>query len=150
MTEINVARLMRDLEADVSSDRRTRLLARGGAAEYRDPELFGGVESLLRRAVEDRDQDVLLLPELFEDDDDWRLQTHLRLTSHRPAIGGLLVYLKRKVLLPTMRWLYEYSLENFRRQQRVNRALLACVEELAIENARLRQEVRRLTGERGV
>ena len=37
-----------------------------------------------------------------------------------------------------MHWLYEYSLENFRRQQRVNRLLFAAIEELAIENARLR------------
>ena len=40
-----------------------------------------------------------------------------------------------------MRWLYEYSLENFRRQQRVNRLLFACIEELAIENAHLRKSV---------
>ena len=33
------------------------------------------------------------------------------------------------------RWLYEYSLENFRRQQRLNLILFACIEELAIENA---------------
>jgi hypothetical protein len=40
-----------------------------------------------------------------------------------------------------MHWLYEYSLENFRRQQRLNRLLLAVVEELAIEHARMRLRV---------
>jgi hypothetical protein len=40
-----------------------------------------------------------------------------------------------------MRWLYEYSLENFRRQRHVNQVLFACVEELAIENAKLRQQI---------
>ncbi len=40
-----------------------------------------------------------------------------------------------------MRWLYEYSLENFRRQRRINTVLFACIEELAIENARLRTTI---------
>jgi hypothetical protein len=38
-----------------------------------------------------------------------------------------------------MRWLYDYNRENFRRQERVNRILFACIEELAIENAKLRR-----------
>jgi hypothetical protein len=37
--------------------------------------------------------------------------------------------------------LYEYSLENFKRQERVNRMLFACLEELAIENARLARQL---------
>ena len=40
-----------------------------------------------------------------------------------------------------MHWLYEYSLENFRRQRRVNRLLFASIEELALENAKLKQEI---------
>jgi hypothetical protein len=54
------------------------------------------------------------------------------------VLGGALIAVKRRVLLPLMRWLYEYSLENFRRQRRINTMLFACIEELAIENARLR------------
>ena len=42
------------------------------------------------------------------------------------------------------RWLYEYSADNFRRQEHVNRMLVACIEELAIENARLRRDLGRL------
>ena len=45
-----------------------------------------------------------------------------------------------------MRWLYEYSLENFRRQEQINSTLYACVEELAIENVRLRRDLQRLAG----
>jgi hypothetical protein len=52
---------------------------------------------------------------------------------------------KRRLLLPLTRWLFEYSQENFRRQDRLNRVLFACIEELAIENARLR----RALGSRG-
>jgi hypothetical protein len=37
--------------------------------------------------------------------------------------------------------LFEYSQSNFRRQQRLNQILLACIEELAVENARLRKDL---------
>ena len=39
------------------------------------------------------------------------------------------------------RWLYEYSQDNFRRQDHLNRVLFACIEELALENARLRRDL---------
>jgi hypothetical protein len=55
------------------------------------------------------------------------------------VVGPLLIFIKRRVVLPLTRWLYEYSLENFRRQQKLNTILLACIEELAIENAKLRR-----------
>jgi hypothetical protein len=136
--DVSVTRLMREIEDEVSRRRRTRLVARGGPSEYSDSELFALVERALSRALERQEPQSLLLPELLGDDEQWRLQTHLRFSSHRPVLGRAVVALKRAILLPLMRWLYEYSLENFRRQDRVNRALFACIEELAIENARLR------------
>ena len=84
---------------------------------------------------------MLLLPELAGDDQDWRLETHLNFSSHRGALGGLIVWTKRRILLPLTRWLYEYSLENFKRQERVNRMLFASSEELAIENAKLTRQL---------
>lgn len=137
---VDVERLMREIEDEVRRERRTRLVARGGPDAYQDPEIYALVERALRRAVDRSltDEHILLLPEQLGDERDWRLQTYLRFSSHRPAVGGLFVAIKRRVLLPLTRWLYEYALENFRRQERVNRVLFACVEELAIENARLR------------
>lgn len=136
---------MRELEDDVRRARRKRMLARGGAVDYQDPAVYSHVDRVLRRALEARDHDALLLPDFLSSDDDWQLTTHLRFTSHRPILGPILVFLKRRVLLPLNRWLYEYSLENFRRQQRVNTILFACIEELAIENGKLRGQ----TGQRG-
>jgi hypothetical protein len=136
---INVDRLMREIEDDVRRARRKRLLARGGAAEYRDPEIYEQVDIVLRRALEARDHGALLLPDFLSSDPDWQLTTHLRFSSHRPVIGPVLVFIKRRLILPLTRWLYEYSLENFRRQQKLNTILLACIEELAIENAKLRK-----------
>jgi hypothetical protein len=136
-TALSVERLMRDIEEEARRARRARILAHGGATEYRDPEVFRRVEGALRRALETRGHDLLLLPELLGDETEWRLETRLRFSSHRPLVGPLLVFIKRRVLLPMTRWLYEYSLENFRRQQRVNELLFSCIEELAIENVRL-------------
>lgn len=138
---VSVERVMREIEDDLRRERRTRLLAKGAPAEYRDQELYAAVERVLRRAVESRDHNAVLLPELISDDEEWRLETHLTFASHRPIVGPVIVFFKRRVLLPLTRWLFEYSLENFQRQQRVNRILFACIEELAIENARLRQDL---------
>jgi hypothetical protein len=138
-TPVKVDRLMREIEDDVRRARRKRLLARGGAADYRDPAIYEAVDIVLRRALEARDHEALLLPDFLASESDWKLTTHLRFASHRPLLGPLLIFIKRRILLPMTRWLYEYSLENFRRQQRLNQILFACIEELAIENARLRQ-----------
>jgi hypothetical protein len=145
---VSVERLMHEIEDELRGERRERALARGGPPDYRDPEIFAAVEGVLRRAVESRDLDASLIPALLEDEEDSRLQTHLRFSSHRPVTGPLIVFIKRRILLPVMRWLYEYSLENFRRQQQVNRILFACLEELAIENARLQRLVKEQSGRR--
>jgi hypothetical protein len=139
---ISVERVMREIEDDLRRERRARLVARGAPQEYRDAEIFATVESVLRRAVDSRDHDAALLPELLGDDVEWRQQTELRFSSHRPVVGPAIVFLKRRLILPLTRWLYEYNLENFQRQERVNRVLFACVEELAIENAKLRSLVK--------
>jgi hypothetical protein len=137
-TPVRVDRLMTELEGDVRQARRKRLLARGGAGDYRDPLVYEGVDVVLRRALDARDHDALLLPDFMTSEDDWKLSLHLRYSSHRPLIGPALIFVKRRLLLPVMRWLYEYSLENFRRQRRVNSILFACIEELAIENAKMK------------
>lgn len=130
---------MREIEDDVRRVRRERLLARGADPDYRDPLIYESVDQVLHRALEAAERDALLLPDFLNSDEDWTLSSHLRFTSHRPVIGPVLVFFKRRVLLPLTRWLFEYSQDNFRRQQHVNRVLFACVEALAIENARLKQ-----------
>lgn len=140
---VRVQRLMSELEEEVRNELRRHVLARGASREYDDARLFGSVESLLRRAIDQPEHDALLLPELLGDDPEWHLQTHLRFSSHRPLLGPIVVFLKRRLLLPLTRWLYEYTVGNFHRQARLNRVLLSCIEELAIENARLRRDLLR-------
>ncbi len=65
--------------------------------------------------------------------------------SHRPgASGAAIVFVKRRLLLPLTRWLFEYTLENFRVQDRVNLALMSCLQSLAADHARLQLRLARL------
>ena len=134
---------MREIEDRVRDEVRRQLLARGGAPDYQDPEIFRSVDRLLRRAAERPDSHALL-PEFLGPESDWRLQTHLKFSSHRTVAAPIVLFVKQRILLPLTRWLYEYTAGNFRRQERVNRMLVACIEELAIENARLRRDLMRL------
>ena len=138
---VRVDAVMGEIERDVRARLRRHLIKKGGAADYQDEAIFDAVHALLSRAVDGRNLDAMLLPELVDGDIDWRLQTHLSLTTHRPAMGRLILFAKKKLLLPLTRWLFEYSQENFRRQDHLNRLLFACIEELALENARLRRDL---------
>jgi hypothetical protein len=138
--KIRVAGVMGEIERDVRTRLRRHLIKRGGAADYQDEQIFEAVRAVLARAVEERNLDATLLPELLDTDVEWRLQTHLALSTHRPVAGRFILFFKRRVLLPLTRWLFEYSQDNFRRQDHLNRVLFACIEELALENARLRRD----------
>lgn len=139
-----------EITADVRERIRERLrleLRRHGASPaLDDPGVLDAVEALLRRAAEQQHQGAMVLAEILGDPVGWRLETSLTTRSHRggPA-ASVLVFLKSRLVLPVVRWLFEYSRDNFQRQQRVNQVLFAAVQELAIENVRLRAEVDRLT-----
>lgn len=100
---------------------------------------------MLRTAVERSQPSALLLPDLLGDPAAWRLAPSITIQSHRGSSGGPILFVKRRLIMPVLRFFYEYSRDNFERQRRVNDVLFACVQELAIETARLRQEVRELT-----
>jgi hypothetical protein len=135
---VRVDAVMAGIEASVRDELRRRLMARGGAADFSDAAIFERVSAVLARAADRRERDALLVPELLSDDAAWKPAAELRITSHRPLLGPLIVFAKRRLVLPLVRWLYEYTDDNFRRQEYVNHVVLACIEELAIENAKLR------------
>jgi hypothetical protein len=133
---------MADVRARVRQDLRAKLVA-AGAAAMADERLFAEVDALLRAALANDDAGALLLPHLLTDD--WQPELALRLSSHRGGLTArLLVGIKRRILLPLTRWLFEYTLENFRRQHRLNLALMACVQTLAVEHARMANELAEL------
>ena len=129
---------MTDIQARVRAQLRARLKA-SGATEFADDQLFTDVDAIFRQALANDDQGALILPALLPDD--WHPELSLRLASHRGGMGAVIVFIKRRLLLPLNRWLFEYTLENFRRQHRTNLALMACLQTLAIENVRLRREL---------
>jgi hypothetical protein len=105
-----------------------------------DPRLVDEIERLFLDATTIDDPDALVLPALLTEP--WRPELALHITSHRGGwIGRTIVSAKRRLLLPLTRFLYEYTLDNFRRQDRLNLALLACLERLAAENLRLTREL---------
>ena len=135
---------MTELQARVRERLRQRLLDRGASPAFQDAAIFDDVERLLQTAVRTGDSDTLVLPELLGDPDTWRLHVAMRYDSHRPGLAGsTIVFFKRRLLMPVMRWLFEYSRDNFERQRRVNQILFACVQELAVETIRLREELHR-------
>jgi len=135
---------MAELQGRVRERLRAQLLRNGASPAFNDPALFADVEALLHTATDVGDTDALLLPELLGEPDTWRLDTAMRYQSHRTSgSASIIIFLKRRVLMPALRWLFEYSRDNFERQRRVNRVLFACVQELAVETARLRQELER-------
>ena len=143
---VSAEAVMQELQGRVRERLRTELLRSGASPAFQDPDIFADVEAMLQTATTTAAGDALLLPELLGDPDTWRLETSIRLQSHRAAgPASAILFLKRRLLMPLLRWLFEYSRDNFERQRRVNRVLFACVQELAAENARLRQIVERQT-----
>ena len=147
---VPVDAVMNELHGRVRERLRAQLLASGGSPDFEDPALFADVEALLHAAASTPESAKLILPELLGEPDTWRLTTSMRYQSHRAkGPASLFIFLKRHVLMPVFRWLYEYSRDNFERQRRTNHVLFACVQELALETALLRREIRRLSGDDG-
>jgi hypothetical protein len=139
---VAVDAVMEELHGRVRERLRAQIVASGGSPAFEDPAIFADVERLLHGAASSFDSTKLILPELLGEPDTWRLQTAIQYQSHRTkGPAAVLMFVKRRVLMPLLRWLYEYSRDNFERQRRTNLVLFACVQELAVETARLRREL---------
>ena len=136
---------MAELHERVRERVRAELVRHGASSALEDRALFAEIDALLRAAIDRSQPAALLLPELLGDPATWRLETVIKYQSHRGAAGGPIVFVKRRLLMPVLRWFYEFSRDNFERQRRVNQVLFACVQELSIETTRLRQQVRQLS-----
>ncbi|HEY5618709.1 MAG TPA: hypothetical protein VIK60_12255 [Vicinamibacterales bacterium] len=142
---VDVDAVMAELHSRVRERLRGQLVEAGTEA-FDDPALFAAVEGVLHAAASTPETARLILPELLGEPDTWRLTTKMRYGSHRGAGAASVVrFVKQRVLMPLLRWMYEYSRDNFERQRRTNHVLFACVQELAVETALLRREVHRLS-----
>ena len=138
--------LMTELQGRVRERVRADLVRHGASAALEDPALFAEIDALLRAAIDRSQPAALLLPELLGDPSSWRLETAIKYETHRGASGAPIVFIKRRLLMPVLRWFYEFNRDNFERQRRINQVLFACVQELAIETTRLRRELRERAG----
>ena len=139
--------VMAELQARVRERVRAELVRHGASAALQDPQLFAEIDALLRAAIERSQPAALLLPELLGDPSTWRLDTAIKYQSHRGAAGAPIIFIKQRLLMPVLRWFYEFSRDNFERQRRINQVLFACVQELAIEVAQQRRELRERAGQ---
>ncbi len=136
---------MAELQDRVRARLREELLQHGASKALEDPGVFADVERVLRAAVGRTSVRALLLPEFLGDPAGWRIEPALSYPSHRSAGAATIIRgIKQRVLMPALRWLFEYSHDNFVRQQRVNHVLFACLQELAIQNAELRRDLQNL------
>src|SRR5687768_8028869 len=143
---VPVDTVMAELQDRVRARLREELLQHGASQALEDPQVFAEVERVLREAVSRKSVRALLLPEYLGDPAAWRIEPALGYPSHRGAAAAAVIRgIKQRVLMPALRWLFEYSHDNFVRQQRVNHVLFACVQELAIQNAELRRDLQNLT-----
>ena len=132
---------MSEIQGRVRERVRADLVRHGASAALEDPTLFAEIDALLRDAIERSQPSALLLPELLGDPSTWRLETAIKYQSHRGAAGAPIVFVKQRLLMPLLRWFYEFNRDNFERQRRVNQVLFACVQELAIELAKQKREL---------
>ena len=144
---VDVDEVMAELHRRVRERMRTQVTDADDSHVFADPEVFGHVDALLRTAAATPETRPLMLPALLGEPHTWRLVTKMQYQSHRgKGVASLVMGLKRHILMPLFRWLFEYSRDNFERQRRTNHVLFACVQELAVETALLRRELRRQAG----
>jgi hypothetical protein len=141
--DVKVDAVMAQLQESLRARLRDDLVQHGASAALGDPAVYAEVERLFRQAARTGPRS-LLLPELLGDPAGWRLEPALTIGSHRGALAASVIRgVKQRVIMPVMRWLFEYTHDNFVRQQRVNQVLFACVQELAVQNAALRRDLER-------
>ena len=134
---------MTEVRDQVRADLHARLVAQGGGDDFDSRATFDEVDRLIAAAVAHDDPRGLLIPARLPDP--WRPALSLDVPGHRGGAAGKAIHFaKSKLVLPVVRWLYEYSAENFRRQQQVNVALMACLQAIAADHARLKAKVAEL------
>ena len=139
--------VMAELQGRVRERVRAELLRHGASTALEDPALFADIDAILRAAIERSQPAALLLPELLGDPSTWRLETAIKYQTHRGAAGAPIIFVKQRLLMPLLRWFYEFNRDNFERQRRINQVLFACVQELTIELAKQRRELQTLSAQ---
>ena len=128
---------MDEVRGRVRAELHARLVAQGAGDDFESRCVFDEVDALFDRALAHEHPRALLLPARLPDP--WQPALSLDFATHRRGLAGRVIrFTKARIVLPVVRWLYEHANENFRRQHQVNVALMACLQTLAADQARLK------------
>lgn len=129
--------VMREVRDRARADLHARMIAQGAGDDFDSRAVFDAVDELFTQALAHHDHRALLLPAYF--DEAWKPALSLDFPGHRHRLtAGVIRFAKIRLVMPVVRWLFEYAQDNFRRQHRVNVALMAIVQTLAADHARLK------------
>jgi hypothetical protein len=135
--------VMEEVRDRIRADLHARLVLQGAGDDFADRAVFDEVDRLFDQAMSIEDPRALLIPTRLEGP--WKPTLSLDFPTHRNAVVAAPIrFLKMRLVLPVVRWLYEFSHENFKRQHQVNLALMAIVQTLAADHARLKARVAEL------
>jgi hypothetical protein len=139
-TPVSTEAVMDEVRDQVRAELYARLVGHGAGDAFTSREVFDDVDQLFTAALAHEKTRTLLLAARI--DPPWEPRLSLTLTSHRPGLAGRSIeFAKSRVVLPVVRWLFEYANVNFRRQQKVNIALMAVLQAVAADHARLKARV---------
>jgi hypothetical protein len=128
---------MEEIRDRIRDDVYARLVGHGARDDFADRAIFDEVDRLVTQALAHEDARALLLPARLEEP--WKPKLSLEFPGHRGRLAaGAIRFAKTRLVLPIVRWLFEYGQENFRRQHHLNVALMATLQTLAADHARLK------------
>ena len=134
---------MEEIRGRIRDELHARLVGHGARDDFADRAVFDDVDRLVMQALAHEDTRALLLPARLEQA--WKPELSLDFPGHRGRLtAGAIRFAKTRLVLPVVRWLFEFAQENFRRQHRLNVALMATVQTLAADHARLKARVAEL------
>jgi hypothetical protein len=116
---------------------------RKGGVLY-DDEIRAETGMWLSEVLVDRAHEDSALRHYLDTIGEWRQQLHPNLSTHRGFFGRVFLWIKKKILSPPFRWIIEQVEVNAWRQDRLNLSLLDLIEELAMENGRLKARLAKL------
>ena len=120
---------------------------RKGGVLY-DDEIRSETGLWLSEVLVDRAREDSALRHYLDTIGDWRQQLHPNFSTHRGFFGRIFLWIKRKILYPPFRWIVEQNEVNAWRQDRLNLSVLDLIEELAMENGRLKARIAKLEKEK--
>ena len=134
---------MEEIRGRIRDDLHARLIGHGARDDFAERAIFDEVDRVFAQALAHDDARALLLPARLEEP--WRPTLSLDFPGHRGRLAaGAIRFAKSRLVLPVVRWLFEYAQENFRRQHHLNVVLMATVQTLAADQARLKARLAEL------